>query len=58
VPFTCVCSYVLSKIVERVSIDTYPIIMVVQVTGNNRSTIIVPSSGLQQFRTLLDEFIE
>jgi hypothetical protein len=34
------------------------IVAVIQVTGNNRSTIIVPSSGLQQFRTLLDEFIE
>ena len=32
--------------------------VIIQVTGNNRSTIIVPSSGLQQFRTLLDEFIE
>mmetsp|Transcript_54218 Transcript_54218/g.113313 ORF Transcript_54218/g.113313 Transcript_54218/m.113313 type:complete len:214 (-) Transcript_54218:62-703(-) len=31
---------------------------IVEVTGNNRSTIIVPSSGLQQFRTLLDEFID
>ena len=29
-----------------------------QVTGNNRSTIILPASGLHQFRLLLDEFIE
>jgi hypothetical protein len=28
------------------------------VTGNNRSTIIIPSSGLLNFRKLLDEFIE
>lgn len=27
-------------------------------TGNNRSTIIIPSSGLIQFRGLLDEYIE
>lgn len=31
---------------------------IAEVTGNNRSTIIIPSSGLQQFRSLLDEFIE
>lgn len=28
------------------------------VTGSNRSTIIIPSSGLLSFRKLLDEFIE
>ena len=27
-------------------------------TGSNRSTIIIPSSGLLSFRKLLDEFIE
>ena len=31
---------------------------IAEVTGNNRSTIIVPSSGLLQFRALLDDFIE
>lgn len=31
---------------------------IVELTGNNRSTIIVPSSGLLQFRSLLDEFID
>jgi len=31
---------------------------IAEVTGNNRSTIIIPSSGLIQFRALLDEFIE
>jgi len=31
---------------------------IAEVTGNNRSTIIIPSSGLVQFRTLLDDFIQ
>lgn len=31
---------------------------IAEVTGNNRSTIIIPSSGLLQFRALLDDFIE
>jgi len=31
---------------------------IAEVTGSNRSTIIIPSSGLGQFRQLLDEFIE
>mmetsp|Transcript_47629 Transcript_47629/g.126300 ORF Transcript_47629/g.126300 Transcript_47629/m.126300 type:complete len:216 (-) Transcript_47629:61-708(-) len=31
---------------------------IVEVTGNNRSTIIVPASGLQQFRAILDEFVD
>mmetsp|Transcript_34160 Transcript_34160/g.80562 ORF Transcript_34160/g.80562 Transcript_34160/m.80562 type:complete len:208 (-) Transcript_34160:196-819(-) len=31
---------------------------IAEVTGNNRSTIIIPSSGLIQFRGLLDEYIE
>merc|ERR1712216_539816 len=31
---------------------------IAEVTGNNRSTIIIPSSGLLNFRKLLDEFIE
>mmetsp|Transcript_44984 Transcript_44984/g.70536 ORF Transcript_44984/g.70536 Transcript_44984/m.70536 type:complete len:129 (-) Transcript_44984:126-512(-) len=31
---------------------------IAEVTGNNRSTIIIPSSGLIHFRSLLDEFIE
>mmetsp|Transcript_34401 Transcript_34401/g.80385 ORF Transcript_34401/g.80385 Transcript_34401/m.80385 type:complete len:186 (-) Transcript_34401:80-637(-) len=30
---------------------------IAEVTGTNRSTIIVPASGLQDFRDLLDEFI-
>eukprot|EP00960_Hanusia_phi_P014590 430789-Hanusia_phi.AAC.3 len=31
---------------------------IAEVTGSNRSTIIIPSSGLMQLRSLLDEFIE
>lgn len=31
---------------------------IAEVTGNNRSTIIIPSSGLLQFRALLDDFIQ
>mmetsp|Transcript_3356 Transcript_3356/g.6888 ORF Transcript_3356/g.6888 Transcript_3356/m.6888 type:complete len:204 (-) Transcript_3356:280-891(-) len=31
---------------------------IAEVTGANRSTIIIPSSGLDQFRGVLDEFIE
>jgi len=31
---------------------------IAEVTGSNRSTIIIPSSGLAQFRQLLDDFIE
>ena len=31
---------------------------IAEVTGKNRSTIIIPSSGLLQFRALLDDFIQ